>query len=116
MTLLQPIDKAIFKIYPEEKHQTYNLEKYAYSAMYNRRDSENILSCLGTFYWTLEDGRRRSTLMLEYTDQGSLLDLYQKNEPPHNLPGIIEFWDMFRYVIQGLDMMHNIEPTSVHIE
>lgn len=54
--------------------------------------------------------------MLEYTDQGSLLDLYQKNEPPHNLSDIIQFWNMFLGVIQGLDTMHNHQSLGVDIE
>lgn len=107
MALQQPIDKVIFKVYPNEQCQIFNLEREAYSALQNRRDHENILRCLGTFYWNTEDGRRRSTLMLEYTNQGSLLDLYQKNEPPLNSRDTNQFWNMFLCVIKGLDTMHN---------
>lgn len=52
------------------------------------------------------------TIMLEYAERGSLLQLYRENDPPLTLSETKAFWSSLLQVSKGLLVAHNTYPKN----
>ncbi|KAK8048189.1 serine/threonine protein kinase [Apiospora phragmitis] len=97
-----PIQYVVFKTY--RKTELFEDELKAYNTL----QSSNIVSYYGSFHWYSESKGRLSTIILELAEEGSLSDLYRRNDPPNSYDGIHKFWMAFVGLVDGVLALHNI--------
>ncbi|CAH0055526.1 unnamed protein product [Clonostachys solani] len=98
------VPRLVFlKTYEEEYHSVYHLERTSNSAF----ASEEIAPCIGSFHWFDEKDGRTSTLIFQYAEHGTLLDLYRESHPPYLPEDIKAFWEGIAGVAKGLHIIHN---------
>ncbi|KAK6866318.1 hypothetical protein PG995_002846 [Apiospora arundinis] len=83
-------------------------------AYYTFRKNQNIIDYYGSFHWFSESNDRHSTIILELAEEGSLLDLYKRNNPPNTGDGIHGFWMGFLGLTEGLLTLHTFGGKPGH--
>ncbi|KAK8124371.1 uncharacterized protein PG998_000130 [Apiospora kogelbergensis] len=101
-TSQQIIRYLVFKTF--RNRLSFNDERKAYHAF---KKHKNIVDFYGSFHWYSESGDRHSTIILDLAEDGSLLDLYKRNEPPTTSEGIHKFWMLFIGLVEGVMALHN---------
>ncbi|KAK7987402.1 hypothetical protein PG989_007717 [Apiospora arundinis] len=96
------IRNLVFKTYQDEL--VFEDELQAYYAL---QKNQHIIDYYGSFHWFTDSGDRRSTIILELAEEGSLVDLYKRNDPPTSSEGIHKFWMGYAGLIEGLAGLHN---------
>ncbi|VUC31585.1 unnamed protein product [Clonostachys rosea] len=94
--------QVLLKTYEEGYEKEYHLERNANRAF----ASEEIAPCIGSFHWFDEKSSRTSTLIFQYTEHGTLLDLYRQSFPPFLPEDIKAFWVGILGVAKGLHTIH----------
>ncbi|CAH0025734.1 unnamed protein product [Clonostachys rhizophaga] len=94
---------VFLKTYEERYHSVYHLERKSNSAF----ASEEIAPCIGSFHWFDENKGRTSTLVFQYAEHGTLLDLYRQSLPPYLPEHVKAFWEGISGVLKGLHTIHD---------
>lgn len=104
----------MLKSYDTPFERNYQNEIEAYSSFANAKSSENILGCLGSYrVQPLAPGSGlQYTIMLEYAERGSLLQLYGENDPPFSFAETKAFWSSLLQIATALVIAHNVAPTK----
>lgn len=112
---LQAGGNLVLKSYDTQYESSYQNEIKAYNAFANAKPCENILKYIGSYYvQPLAPGSGlQYTIMLEYAERGSLLQLYSKNDPPFALAETKAFWSSLFPVAKGLMAAHNKLPKII---
>ncbi|KAF7534437.1 hypothetical protein G7054_g6227 [Neopestalotiopsis clavispora] len=82
------------------KEEAYEDERRSYEALCGKHP--NVLGYLGSF----RCGKTFS-ILLEYAEEGTLDDLFNRNDTPHTYDEIQTFWKSFLRLVEGLEMIHN---------
>lgn len=104
----------MLKSYDTQYERNYQNEIEAYSSFANAKSSENILGCLGSYHVQplVPGSGLQYTIMLEYAERGSLLQLYEENDPPSSFAETKAFWSSLLQVATALVVAHNAAPTK----
>ncbi|KAK2607656.1 hypothetical protein N8I77_006319 [Diaporthe amygdali] len=102
----------VLKSYGSLYKSNYYNEIKAYNAFNNATPCENIVKCLGSYHvQPLAPGSGlKFTILLEYANRGSLLEVYQKNDPPVTFAETKAFWSNLLQVAKGLMVAQNTPP------
>ncbi|CAG9962894.1 unnamed protein product [Clonostachys byssicola] len=92
----------LLKTYEEIYHNEYKVERKANNVF----ASKEIAPCKGSFHWFDEKKGRTSTLIFEYAEHGTLLDLYLESQPPSFPEDIKAFWEGITGIAKGLHTIH----------
>ncbi|CAI6087926.1 unnamed protein product [Clonostachys chloroleuca] len=93
---------VLLKTYEEIYHNEYHLERKANNVF----ASKEIAPCKGSFHWFDEKNGRIGTLIFEYAEHGTLLDLYLQSHPPYLPEDIKSFWEGIAGPAKGLHTIH----------
>uniref|UniRef100_A0A0B7KEL8 Protein kinase domain-containing protein n=1 Tax=Bionectria ochroleuca TaxID=29856 RepID=A0A0B7KEL8_BIOOC len=93
---------VLLKTYEEIYHDEYRLEREANNVF----ASKEIAPCKGSFHWFDEKNGRIGTLIFEYAEHGTLLDLYLQSHPPYLPEDIKAFWEGITGPAKGLHTIH----------
>jgi len=105
--------KIVAKIFPEsELEYSFQNELAAYSSLHslNRHlggKSKYFLHYYGSF---TQDGR--GVILLEYADQRSLLDFFQRGDIPYTLEEMVGLWRSLVDLLRGLGELHHLDRTK----
>lgn len=94
-------DHVVLKSYPYRADRIYRNEFKAFTALQNAPPCENILRYLGSFHSTTENGITY-TIILEYANKGTLLDMYRRNQPPVTFEEVKTFWSGILKIAKAL--------------
>lgn len=100
VTMQTPPQLAVIKTYQQQKREIYEDERRAYEALCDKHP--NILRYLGSFR-----SNGTMSILLEYAEEGTLEDLFAKNDTPTAYSEIRAFWESFLDLAEGLEMVHN---------
>lgn len=106
----------MLKSFPPDAQAEYNNEITAYIAFRNGTvHCKNILKCLGCYRVASPSDADSFvyTIILEYANRGTLLDLYKKNSPPINFEETKLFWEGLCKVVLGLEVTHHTPSDGV---
>lgn len=96
----------VLKSCPYRADKIYRNELKAFTAFQNAPPCENILGYLGSFHSTTEKGMTY-TIILEYADKGTLLDIYRRNQPPITFEEVRTFWSEIMKIVKALMVVHH---------
>ncbi|ROV89219.1 hypothetical protein VMCG_09900 [Cytospora schulzeri] len=97
----QAQDQVVLKSYPPNADRIFRNEFKAFTTFENAKPCENILKYLGSFHTATGDGTTY-TIILEYADKGTLLDIYRRNQPPVKFEEIQIFWSAILKMVKAL--------------
>lgn len=98
--------QVVLKSYPYTADRIFRNEFNAFTKLQNARSCENILGYLGSFQSTTEQGMTY-TIILEYADKGTLLDIYRRNQPPITFEEVRTFWSGIMKIVKALMVVHH---------
>ncbi|KAI0412123.1 hypothetical protein F5X98DRAFT_23177 [Xylaria grammica] len=115
-------DTFILKEYSDAAEEDYMNELKYFQLLKNITDkkSENIVK----FYCSYRElsSPVRYNIILEYADGGSLVDLFQQDNPPIIISELVQFWESLAKLAGGLDTVHqaggchgDIKPSNILI-
>ncbi|KAF2204802.1 kinase-like protein [Delitschia confertaspora ATCC 74209] len=90
--------------FPQAKRYYHNEVDAFKNLMEPKKVEQNIV----TFYGSWRQDTTYNVL-LEYADQGTLLDYFERNEPPEEAEDIIKFWSAILDLVKGLQRIHELE-------
>lgn len=72
-----------------------------------KKREENMI----TFYGSWRQGTDNYNILLEYADQGTLIDFFETTEPPTEENDRLRFWSALLDVVKALQRIHEIEQS-----
>ncbi|ROW17218.1 hypothetical protein VPNG_01208 [Cytospora leucostoma] len=103
---------VVLKSYLSRDKEVYDREVKAFTAFRNAPTCENILGYLGS-YGTVTEGNMNYTIILEYADRGTLLDVFHRNRPPVTFEEIKIFWSRIYKIVKALYSIQNTLPKTL---
>ncbi|KAK8026406.1 serine/threonine protein kinase [Apiospora marii] len=100
-----PIRHVFFKTFQSSLAFDDELEAYR-TIQKNKYTNKNIVEYYGSFQWRSEDNVQHFTIILELAEEGSLHDLYKRNDPPTTIEDIRRFWKSFLGLVEGIEALH----------
>ncbi|KAJ0122084.1 hypothetical protein J7T55_002596 [Diaporthe amygdali] len=91
-----------------EKEYSFKNESNSYINLENKIPSDVYAECFLTYYGSFRKGDK-AFIMLEYTDHGSLLDFFSRNELPLERHELRDLWLSLSDLFIGLELIHGLE-------
>lgn len=88
---------------------SFSNEVEAYTVLGNKGEMEKASKCFLRYYGSfIQNGK--GFILLEYADQGSLLDFLRKNHLPHERSELYRLWkSLSKNLFLGLEMLHSLD-------
>ena len=109
---MQIPSRIVLKTYPHPFKDPYEKERRAYAALGTK--TSYVARCFGSFYWLSEASLRSNTLMLEYAEEGTLSNLFQRGQAPFEPSDIRMLWKAFLNMVKAVEMIHEQEDLRAY--
>lgn len=110
-------ERAVVKRYKQEDREAYDDERKAYEALCGKLEHPNVLRYLGSF----RCGQTFS-ILLEFAEEGTMDDLFQRNVTPHTYDEFRAFWKSIIRLVEGVEMVHttsvvhqDLKPSNIFV-